>query len=395
MNSLHSPSPSSKAQLWIACLAHLATMGLMVPEIASAKQTVQAGNTPLRNECVIIDNDFDIDDMQAIPLVIGGKHVAAIVQSEGYTLPGIAAPAVNKLVNQIPDQPANRRIPVIVGGQQAQSPDLNRWPWLAFFRKMMNRANGLLPSEPVPWPLDSTYPQKVATAVNHCKTVEVLVIGTYTSFNKYSPLIANKIKRVVIMGQRIGDETSSPGRDSFNCTYDFEACKSAMPILKNYNTFFVDVPRLSGCANTVKPAASCYNPSLEMVIGEKGADGRLRGGLLERGLPGRLKQALINPIQCSSFYTTSSEKEKACTSQSTWVPAAVSTGPGGEMLLWDQSAALFLLDPSKFSLYINPDKPKEKGLHYQPTLVDGSHEKTVNRLRQMWTTYTNNSITFK
>jgi hypothetical protein len=32
-----------------------------------------------KQECVILENDFDIDDMQAIPLVLGNKHVAAII----------------------------------------------------------------------------------------------------------------------------------------------------------------------------------------------------------------------------------------------------------------------------------------------------------------------------
>jgi len=40
------------------------------------------------SSCVLIDNDYDIDDMMAIPLVIGNKYVAAIIQSEGYTFPG-------------------------------------------------------------------------------------------------------------------------------------------------------------------------------------------------------------------------------------------------------------------------------------------------------------------
>lgn len=395
MHNLCSLNSRIKAQRFPVYLAQLAVIGSLLPWLAEAKQPPNPKHASMRNECVILDNDFDIDDMQAIPIVLGGKHVAAIIQSEGYTLPGNAAPVVDQLVNQIPDQPKNRKIPVIVGGQQSPSPDLNRWPWLPFFRTMMNRANGLLSSEPASWPLDSAYPQKIAAAVNHCKTVEVLLIGTYTSFNNYVALISDKLKRVVIMGEHIGDQTRSPGRESFNCSFDINACKAAMPILKKLNTYFVDIPRLPDCADTAKPAAHCYNPSLEMVIGSEAVKGQWRGGLVERGLPGRLRQALINPVQCTAFYTTSTNKGKPCTSLSTWEPAAVAKGPGGEMLLWDQTAALFLVDPSKFSLYIKPNAPKDGGLHYEPTLVDGSHAKTINRLRNMWTTYTNQSETIK
>jgi hypothetical protein len=57
-----------------------------------------------QNSCVLIDNDYDIDDMMAIPLVIGNTYVAAIIQSEGYTYPESSTPAINQLVNNIPDQ---------------------------------------------------------------------------------------------------------------------------------------------------------------------------------------------------------------------------------------------------------------------------------------------------
>ena len=104
-----------------------------------------------RNSCVIIDNDFDIDDMMAIPLVIGSKHVAAIIQSEGYTLPEEGATAVNDLVNFSKGRNNQRKIPIIVGGSQAETPNLTRWPWLPFFRSMMNVSNGLItaPKEPL------------------------------------------------------------------------------------------------------------------------------------------------------------------------------------------------------------------------------------------------------
>ena len=251
----------------------LVILGSLTSGLVGAQSLPGALTTQGSDQCVIVDNDFDIDDMQAIPLVLGAKYVAAIVQSEGYTLPEQAAPAVNALVNQIPDQQGNRHIPIIVGGRQNQRPDLKPWPWLPFFRSMMNVANGLLPSVPKPWPHEPAYPEHVARAVDHCKSVEVLIIGTYSSFRNYAPMIAQKISRVVIMGQPIGDESSTQGRESFNCSYDFEACKSAMTLLASFNAFFVDIPRLQDCRDTPMPASHCYNPSLGMVLGEQQADG--------------------------------------------------------------------------------------------------------------------------
>jgi len=361
-------------------------------QVAAWAGSSSKGETGLKKECVILDNDYDIDDMQAIPLVLGGKHVAAIVQSEGYTIPEQAAPAVDALVNQLPDQPGSRIVPIIVGGKQDKGPDLKRWPWLPFFRSMMNRSNGLLPTEPKPWQSNVNYPQQIANSVRNCETVSILIIGTYTSFNRYLPLIKDKVKRVVIMGQAIGDESRTPNRESFNCSFDLEACKQAMPTLKQLNTFFVDIPRLDGCHDTSTPSPQCYNPNLEMVKGQRLANGEYQGGLIRKGLPGQLRRALLNDIACSSYYTTPTTIGHPCTSRSTWEPAAVASGPGGEMLLWDQSAALFLIKPEYFSLYY-PETMREKGgKHYEPTLVNGSHEQTVQKLRQAWTELTNASI---
>lgn len=379
-------------------LALLAVSGLAVGQVTPVPAWAGArlgANQAQKSACVILDNDYDIDDMQAIPLVLGNKHVAAIVQSEGYTLPEQAAPAVNALVNQLPDQPQARRIPIIVGGKQAQSPDLKPWPWLPFFRSMMNRSNGLLSEELKPWPSEPAYPRRVAESVRDCKSVSVLIIGTYTSFNHYLPLIKNKIDQVVIMGQPIGDDSRTPGKDSFNCRYDMEACRQAMPALKQLKTYFVDIPRFSDCHDAKSPVPHCYSPSLAMVTGTVSPTGQTEGGLIMQGLPGRLRKALLNDIDCSSFYTTPETIGRPCSSKSTWEPMAVASGPGGEMLLWDQSAALFLIHPNLFSLYYPKEAPETGGKHYEPTLVNGSDAETVKVLRQAWTDTTNQSVTIR
>lgn len=347
-------------------------------------------STTKYDSCVLIDNDYDIDDMMAIPLVIGNKHVAAIIQSEGYTLPESSTPAINELVNNLPDQPNQRKIPIIVGGQQTPSPDISQWPWLQFFRSMMNLSNGLLTSLPTPAAANPNYVQAVVNATSECNKVSVLIIGTYTSFVNYSPALRNKIDKVVIMGQAIDDSSRTPGRESFNCRYDFPACQQAMGQLQGLNTFFVDIPRFDDCHGTANPPSHCYNPSYEMVAGNNNV-----GGLVESGLPGQLKQALMNNIQCSAFYTTPETIGNPCSSLSTWVPADVYSGPGGEMLLWDETAALFLLHPEIFSLYYPPDPNIQGGLHYEPTLINESYGQTIQNLRRLWTEDTNRAESFR
>ncbi len=396
-------SSRNNSRKWlIACLFSSIFM-LMPPASGAAGNSASA---PMRDSCVLIDNDFDIDDMMAIPLVIGNKYVAAIIQSEGYTLPEQGAAAIDQLVNRIPDQPNQRKIPIIVGGKQVPSPDLNRWYWAAYFRSMMNQADGLLADAPKPWSSDNLYVKKVVESVANCKKVSLLIIGTYTSFVNYSPLIRDKIDRVVIMGQPVGDNSRTMGRESFNCSYDLPACKTAMAQLQGLNIYFVDIPRdedVGGvCANTLTPSPNCYIPSYEMVAGGNGSE-----GLLDTGLPGRLKRALTRDINCNNKFTKSSDPGKTmpkpdflgsgysdCTALSIWVPANVSAGPGGEMLLWDQTAALFLVHPEIFALYYPPKNSAQGGKHYEPILINGSYAETAEFLRQLWTKETNRVITW-
>lgn len=357
--------------------------------------------------CVLIDNDFDIDDMMAIPTVIANKYVAAIIQSEGYTLPEEGAAAIDVLVNQIPDSPYQRKIPIIVGGKQIPAPDFNQWYWVPFFRSMMNQAVGLLPEKPKPLPENKNYVGSVLQSVADCQEVSVLILGTYSSFIHYASSIKSKIIQVIIMGQHVGDNSRSPGRESFNCYYDWPACQRAMVMLKSFNTYFVDIPREQDvaeiCTNTLSPSPSCYSTTYEMVVGGENTE-----GLKDYGLPGQLKRALTNSINCNDKYTKNTDVNKTmpnpkflnsglsdCTALSVWVPANVAAASGGEMFLWDQSTALFLLHPELFSLFYPKDNPEDGGKHYEPTLINGSHAETAEFLRKLWTKDTNQEAFFQ
>ena len=342
------------------------------------------------DQCVVIDNDYDIDDMMAIPLVIANRRVAAIVQTEGYTIPTQAAPAAVALVHGQRKPSAPRGIPVLVGGLQRQAPEPRQWPWMSFFRAMMNRANGLLAVQPQAWPEDPGYPQKLQRAVVDCQNVTVLLTAPFTSFIHYAPLILHKLNRVVITGRPItGQPIAVAARESrhhfFNCLYDLLACAVATQQLKPSGTFFVDLPGVVDCDTGGVRQASCYTPTYAMVAGVAGGNGAGSRGLMTQGLPGRLRQALINPIRCSSFYTTPQSKGRPCSSLSTWEPAAVAKGPGGKLLLWDQTIALFLIDPGRFSHHSPGGDVAAASAHYEPTLVAGSHAKTAMALRRLWT----------
>ncbi|MBX9866434.1 MAG: hypothetical protein K2Y14_05925 [Burkholderiales bacterium] len=51
----------------------------------------------------------------AIPLAIGNKYVAAIIQSEGYTYPDSSDPELTNSLIIYLEQPNQRKTPVIVG----------------------------------------------------------------------------------------------------------------------------------------------------------------------------------------------------------------------------------------------------------------------------------------
>jgi len=355
----------------ITALALLTLVG------CSALNIAKPNVAPLHASCVLIDTDYDIDDMMAIPLVIGNKHVAGIITSEGYTLPEAGAAALSRLIAE----PGQRQIPVIIGARYPGIRDLSPWPWLPFFRDMMNQSNGLMSGALIPSKsVQSNYTQRVVEATAQCRAVSVLIIGTYTSFINYSHAIRPKIDRVVIMGKPIGDPSLEVGKYSFNCRYDLPACQTAMTQLQGMNPVWVDIPRLT---KQTPPLPATYESSKEMVEG--GVNG---GGLVTTDLPGALRRALVNSQECTSKYYGAMPVTPgaACSSYSTWVPADVAAGPGGESLLWDQTAALYLLHPEIFS-------PLNQ--HVVPTIVNGSHEQTAERLRRLWTEDTNRAVVYK
>ncbi len=345
---------ASGRRLFAAALSSLLLAGfLMVPAVPADATPTSSGS----GNCVLIDTDFDIDDMMAIPAVIGNRPVAAIVISEGYTRPKKGAAALSRLVAE----PGQRNIPIIVGAGKNRSDAsiISKWgEFVLDYRGMMNRLNDFLPVALPPSPsVLPSYKKQVVAAVAGCQTVDILVIGTFTSFVHYSPLIRSKIGEVVIMGKPLrGDKSQRPGNFSFNCEYDMAACRYASnKQLPGLNYAFVDVPRThcDETPNTGSCAGTVYGPTLSMVQ-----------SLTSKGLPNALKQVLLNH-------------------PSSWALDGWETsGFGGKTLLWDQSASLYLLDHSIFK------KVGGRGGHYETTLMP-------DPFRKKWTKFTNKSVVYK
>ncbi|MCG7595523.1 nucleoside hydrolase [Mycobacterium sp. PSTR-4-N] len=301
--------------------------------------------------CVVIDTDLDIDDMMSMPMVVGNRHVAAVVATEGFTTPELGAAAISRLLAE----PEQRTIPVIVGaGVHRSDADIAAGfgDFVLVFRELMNRLNDFLPTALPPAPRAEDYVQRVADAVATCRQVDVLLLGPLTSFVDYEPAIRPKIGRVVISGRPVNADSDLEAVESFNCSYDRPSCATVFhDQLPGLTHSFVDVPRSdcdltpnrAGCKGTV------YGPTLEMV--------RALGPV---GLPNTLKQILLN-------HTNSWAAD-------TWEHS----GYGGRSLFWDQSAALELLAPELF---------RDVGPYRETTLSPADFQRA-------WVERTNSSVSY-
>ena len=296
---------------------------------ASAKSN-QEQVRPSDDACTLIDTDFDIDDMMAIPVVMGSRHVKAIVNSEGYTLAPEGASALSRFVAE-----PNKQLPmIIVGASYPGTRNVEKWPWLLDMRTSMQQVNGLLTKSLVPKKQNNRdYVTAVTHAMANCKSISVVIIGAFTSFANYSPAIRDRITSVVMQGRPLISDNNEKPRLSFNCEYDADSCQKAFGQLKGLNPVWVDVPR-----DAVPP----YSPTLEMV-----------SGLHNDGLPGTLKSALMtNPKQWDLNHMTQ----------------------GNQSRLWDQLAALYLIHPDAFHLVEGHMEP-----HLPPSVVQRLWTEAVNK----------------
>ena len=297
--------------------------------------------------CTVIDTDFDIDDMMAIPLVIGSRYVAAIVTSEGYTMPGAGGAALARLIAD----PNQRHIPVILGAASnlPRRDIVAKWgQFVLDYRAMMNKSFALMSAPLAPSPRGGD------------RYVKQLV----SALADYSPVIRSKIRNVVIMGKPLrGDTSQKPGNFSFNCEYDMASCVTAFDTqLPGLKYFYVDPPRTAFDGNPLGQQAFVYGPTLAMV-----------DALADRGLPNALKQALVGVIHDGPL-------GPAVQGEDYWAIDCCFKA-GGKSLLWDESAALFLLHPNIYTLAGGP------GGHYEQTVLP-------DKFRELWTTDTNKSITY-
>jgi inosine-uridine nucleoside N-ribohydrolase len=254
---------------------------------------------------VVIDTDMGIDDVRAIAAVIPNRDVRAIVVTQGVGDPRTSATALAKVLAT----PGGQRIPVIVGASAAGGSPLEKLDWLPLQRELSATANGYLKT-PVAGPAYSrrAMVEAVRSAVAGCPSIEALLIAPLTSFVRYSPVIRDRLTKAVLQGAPLEKAATTPtADDSFNCAYDLTSCALAVRQLAGLHPQWVDL-RYDREPFTLTPDAVAA----------------LRGV----GLPGAVRAVLE-------------------ATPSTWLPAPTPTL--GSPLMWDDAAALYLLDPTGFT----------------------------------------------
>ncbi|MBX7449433.1 nucleoside hydrolase [Mycolicibacterium sp. 3033] len=332
-------------------MVRLAAVVIATAALASSALVAPPHSRADPDACVVIDTDLDIDDMMSIPMVVGIRHVAAVVTTEGFTTSELGAAATGRLLAE----PEQRTIPVILGagiGRSEADIASSFGDFVLVFRQLMSRLNDFLPAPLPPTPRQDDDVQRVVDAVATCRQVDVLLLGPFTSFVDYGPAIRSKIGRVVISGRPVNADSDLEAVESFNCSYDRRSCATVFhEQLPGLAHSFVDVPRgdcdltpnRAGCEGTV------YGPTLDMAR-----------SLGPTGLPNTLKQIMLNHPNSWAI--------------DTWE----NSGYGGRSLFWDQSAALELLAPELF---------RDVGPYRETTLSPADFQR-------QWTEYTNRAASY-
>lgn len=284
----------------------LVPMLVILAGCASALEGRPAGQpgAGASSACVLVDTDAALDDLRAIAALIRNGRVVGVVATEGIASSAKGAMAISHLLAAANVRPG---VAVIVG---AASPAPSRESWLPEARANAERLNGFL-AEAVPLPESArALEEEVERLVADCGEVRVVVLGPWTSFVRYRPRLAARLRQVVTQGLPLADvpQGRSPG---FNCRYDLAACRQINESLRPAGlVVWVDVPR------GVTPP---YAPTTEMF-----------GQLTPAGLPGTVRALFLG-------------------------------NPGGwkDTLMWDDSAVLYLLHPEAFG---------PKGAHVEPVV---------------------------
>lgn len=198
-------------------------------------------------DCVLIDSDSNLDDLRALAVVVPFLPVRGVVVTDGILLAKDGAETTKLFLSNLPAKPP---IPVMEGAARAiTSAAPPAWPWFADARADALRIKPFL-ERVSPRPVKSganvqqAFSDQVASAVQGCSTIGLLVIGPWSSFGAYQQQIISRVKYVVAQGRSPLDPT--PARDlgwgRVNCNFDRDACLFSLGKLQSIPVHWVDLP---------------------------------------------------------------------------------------------------------------------------------------------------------
>ena len=275
--------------------------GLLTGFAGLCTESAWAGDNNQRHPgqtCLVVDTDVATDDFRAFAALFPNRDLRAVVVTEGIAsvLRGSTAIALFLASGQ--------SVAPVIPGLAAKAPPA--YDWLPAARAAAERMNNFL-AEPAPFAASpNNLKHALLAALKDCRQVDVLVLGPWSSFIEYAPMLRPLIRGVVASGRPLAENNP----DNFNCVYDQIACGKADKLLRTIGTaVWVDLPA----------DGTSYPPTQEMVDQLAGA-----------GMPGVLRAALnADPSQ--------------------WLGTR----------LWDDTAALYVLAPEHFAA---------RGAHFEPVI---------------------------
>lgn len=277
---------------------------------------------PPAASCVLFDGDGNLDDVRAMAVLSPHRRVAGIVATAGIVSAPTAAATMAQFVRGLKET-------VVIQGRDrsADSAAPPAWAWLAQTRANAERLTGLLSAVAQP-PLAVLVPDEaalgavVARTLADCSSIGLVITGPWSSFIAYYPAISAKIKFVIVQGRSPVDP-DDPEWDRVNCSFDRLACMKAVAELRLTPVFWIDLPA----------AGPPYPITQDLAT-----------ALSDGGLAGKLKRLMQQD------------------------------GQWRDQQIWDDGAAMFLVDPARFKLvgrHIEPDLSPPAMLLYEAKLMNG------------------------
>src|SRR5689334_7896543 len=166
----------------------------------------------VRQTCLIVDTDVATDDLRAFAVLFPHRELRAVVVTEGISSVPKGSMAISLYLASGPSS-----APVIPGLATTAPP---AYDWLPAARAAAERLHGLLTQAVPVAGTSNRIKLALLEALQGCHRVDVLMLGPWSSFVEYGPMLRPLIRHVVASGRPVAENNPA----NFNCVYDQPAC---------------------------------------------------------------------------------------------------------------------------------------------------------------------------